>query len=479
MLFLLNLIVGLLFLNEGLFHVDSVILAQAVEKTYKTHTLQPAIRGRYGSVILNSVLYLPSSFLKQKADFTVRFSSILLHSLSIVALFLFTKELFGDYIISFFSSLLLSFTPFYFSPNTYGKEHGASIFFFLLSLYLLLKGKNKNSPVLLGMGSLLIAFCVTIRESILVVMPLFFLLYFSPTISPRLFKIHFSKRLFRPRLLLAIILPFCIVFSFVWFTYLKSESYNAIFLRNYCSNEFLGIFSPMLSNAIQDLFLSLPAILIIPLAFCGAIKMAKEQNLFIPIFLFIWFLSILYFGNTSSYGPRYLDVVIIPIYIFAAYFLSRLYKKNKFISIAIVSYCMLSMLIFMYPMLSFRHRYNGEKEFALYVKEKTDPNAIIIAMDDGPFIEYYANRKFIGHPIGDRQKIDLLVKDIKERLNTNARVYLIDSAFSYDPKGLFRAAILSNFNLILIGRKLAEDYHRPELKFQTCQEGIYRLETKK
>ena len=94
LLFLLNFITGMLFINEGLFHHDSVRLAQAVEKTYKTGRLQPAVRGRYGLVVVNSLIYLPFFLLGQNADFATRFSSILFHSLSIVALFLLIKELF-------------------------------------------------------------------------------------------------------------------------------------------------------------------------------------------------------------------------------------------------------------------------------------------------------------------------------------------------------------------------------------------------
>lgn len=101
-LFLLNFITSLLFINEGLFHFDSVVLAQAVEKTYATGMLHPAHKGRYGSVIINAIMHLPFHILGKNADFTVRLSSILFHSLSIVALFLFVEALFNNRILALF-----------------------------------------------------------------------------------------------------------------------------------------------------------------------------------------------------------------------------------------------------------------------------------------------------------------------------------------------------------------------------------------
>src|SRR4030042_1469971 len=179
-LFLLNLFAGLFFINEGLFHHDSVLLAKAVEDTYATGHLQPEARGRYGAVIVNNIIHFPFFLLGHNADFTTRFSSGLFHSLSICALFLFAYELLGSIMTAFFSGILLSFTPFYFSPNTWGKEHGLYITFILLSFYFLYRGTDKNNILSVGLSSFLAAFSVSIKESALAVLPLYFLLYLRP-----------------------------------------------------------------------------------------------------------------------------------------------------------------------------------------------------------------------------------------------------------------------------------------------------------
>ncbi|MCX5712721.1 MAG: hypothetical protein NTY47_06630 [Candidatus Omnitrophica bacterium] len=69
-LFLSNLIIGIVFINEGIFHHDSVVLAQATEKTCQSARLYPQIRGRYGSIIVNSMIYLLSFIAGKNADFS-------------------------------------------------------------------------------------------------------------------------------------------------------------------------------------------------------------------------------------------------------------------------------------------------------------------------------------------------------------------------------------------------------------------------
>jgi hypothetical protein len=187
---------------------------------------------------------------------------------------------------------------------------------------------------------------------------------------------------------------------------------------------------------------------------------------------------IFYFGNTNSYVARYLDIVIIPIYIFASFALSSLYSQDKTVALGIIIYFVLSMLIFIYPKVVFRHRYNGQKQFALYVKEKTEKNAMIIAMDDGPFLDYYGDRRFIRHPIENPVKMAEFVKRVSQYLKSSTPVYLIDSAFSYDDDKSFKKGISEKFKITPVGEELTEDWHRADLKFQMYIEKLYKVQLK-
>lgn len=477
-LFAVNFITGLSLLNEGLFHCDSVFLAEAVEKTYATGVLQPAYRGRFGSVIVNLALYYPFFLLGQNADFALRVSSILFYSLSIIVLFLLISELLDNRLTAFFTACLFSFTPFCFIPNTYGKEHGLSNFVFLLSLYLLSRAFTRRSLLICGISSFLLACSVTIRESMLAVIPLYFFLYAKPAISFHPLKVIIPQERRNLKWLSAAFVPFLLTLIFSLRAYLGSVIYDSVMIENFASSNFMGFFSPVLPYALRDFYLAIPLPLLV-FSVTGVVMMLKNRHIFMAVFFIFWFALLFYFGNVSCYAPRYLDIPSIPIYVFAAYALSLLYRKYKLGAWFILVCSIIYMLILSLPLLVFRHSYNGEKQFAFYVARNTEPNAVVIAMDDSPFIEYYAKRKTLLHPIGNQKEIGAFIAMVKQQLENHLPIYLIGSGLSYDPGDNFRESLFNFFNLELVGRKLAEDYHRPELQFQTYLEELFRITLKK
>jgi len=460
-LFLLNFILGILLINEGLFHADAVILAQAVEKTCATGVLQPTVCGRYGSVIINLILHLPFSLLGlTSADFTIRFSSVFFHSLSIAIFFLFVRELFKDRIQALFAALFLSFTPFYFSPNTYGKEHGASIFFLLLSLYLLYRGTNNKSPILICLSSFLIAFSITVRESALLAVPFFFLLYFEPRISFSPFKITILKERFSPGSMICLFLPLLFLFAVIFFTYLRYEIYRAMIVDTTARVRYLGLFSEKLRVVFSNLFSHGISLLMLPFFLIGAIRMFRNKKIFFAIYFLLWFIFLfLFIGNLDNFSPRLLDIVIIPFYIFVSYALTNLYAKDKLIALSLVATLVLLMFVFIYPILKSRHNYNGEKQFALYVKEKTEPHAVVLAVDDACFIEYYAERNVLSVPVDDPAKMDALVEKIKGYLKRKVPVYLASSSYLIYGSDCFKSKFADNFYGTVTAKKPSEDYH--------------------
>jgi hypothetical protein len=203
------------------------------------------------------------------------------------------------------------------------------------------------------------------------------------------------------------------------------------------------------------------------------------KKLYLPAFFFlVWFLLIFYFGNLAVYAPRFLDIVILPVYILGSYTLAGIYSKDKAVAAIIVVYLVICMFIFMYPTLKFRHSYNGEKEFALFVKEKTEPNAIIVSMDDSVFIEYYGARKSLAHPVNNWKEMHEFLRKVAAYLVRGIPVYLTGSGLSYDPKYTFRNIVLTNFDMTFVGSKLCEDYHRPELQFAKYDQNLYKLDFK-
>jgi hypothetical protein len=328
-----------------------------------------------------------------------------------------------------------------------------------------------------SLASFTFGFTISIRESIIMTVFLFILLYLSPTISLKPIKIVFPQDRLKSCFLIAAFVPFLAVFSLIYFSYLNQVIYKNLFIRASDAVSFVGILSPVLKIAIRDLVVSLSPLMFVFFIF-GIIRMFFHKDYFLILFFLSWFLLIFYFGNTNGYGPRHLDIVVIPVYAFVSYNLASWYKKNKLFTSFILIYLVLTMFIFMYPMIEFRHRYNGEKQFALYVKEKTENNAIVIAMDDGPFIEYYGKRKVILHPINDVAKTSLFIETIDHYLRNNVPVYLIESGLSYDSYGIFKKMIFKRFDIITVGVKLAEDFHRPELRFHTYYQRLFKIKLK-
>lgn len=471
LLFLLNLGTGVFFMNEGLFHQDSVFLARAVEESYRTQTLQPAIRGRYGSVIVNVVTYLPFYLAGRNADYAIRFTSVLFHALSITSLFLFVRELLRDERAAFFSSFLCSFVPLYFIPDTYGKEHGLSMFFFLTGLYLLLRGRRTGSLVSLMCSGVCAAAAVTVREAMIIGIFVYLALFISPEISVRPFKITLARARCGARMIAVCILPMALFLAYAGWAYAGKEMCVALTRGDHAGSKFLGFFSSVLPMAARDITMNLswPLCVLFPL---GVLALVRAQRVFAGVFLVFWFSTIFYFGNISCYCARYLDVVIVPVCIGAAVVLSG-WRRPRALIAAVLS--VVVMWSYMYPMLDVRSHFNGEKRFARFVGAMTEPNAYIIAVDDSAFIEYYGERATLTYPVGGPRRMSDFIRTLRRLLAEQTPVYIVSSAFDYDLNKSFRAQLYRSFALQPAGSAWGEDYHTPEYGLNIKRYYLWRI----
>jgi hypothetical protein len=473
-LFLLNFFIGLLLMNEGLFHYDSIVLAQAVERTFQTGRLQPAVWGRYGSVLVNAILYWPFYLAGQNAEHVTLLSGIIFHSLSIAVLLLFIFELSGNRIQAVFGALLLSFTPFYFAPNTFGKEHGMCLFFLLLSLYLLIAGKRRGSLWLIGLSSFFYGFSVAVRETALLLLPVYFLLYFNPDTVLKSCRSALPKDRSDRNRLLVLLLPVSIVLTVLFLTYLAPVIYKAFFQPSTSVAGFMGLWSPKLKFAISNMFRSVPAVLFLFFV-VGVFRLIKEKKPSLLAVLVLWTLMFFIVGNASNYKPRFLDIVIVPFYIIVSFGLAWTYRSFKIVAIALAACCALTMFFFMYPMLSFRHHYNGEKQVALYLRSLTEKNAVIIATDQRPFIEYYGHRTVETIPFGSSQLTDVFLARVEGYLRKGVPVYFTENPWYINVELSERELLMKYFRLAIVGEILNEDSHNAELDFRMDIQKIYRV----
>jgi len=476
-LFLTSLGLGLTFLNEGLFHYDAVVLAEAVEKTFATGHLEPGERGRYGAVVLGSLFYVPFFIAGQNADFAIRLLGVVGYAGSVSALFLLIRELFDDANAAALGAVLLLATPFYVIPSTCGKLHGVVVGLFLTSLWLVARGRKQPTHWPMVLASSLLVLAISVREAILPLVPLFYLFALQPILSFERPWLKIDRQLLTPKYVAAAVVPFSIGLAFLTVTYLHIEFARELLVRDKTAAQFMGLITPNLARAFSDLTRSItPLLPLIGLA--GVVWMGKNKALFVGVFLSLWFLLIFFYGNLAGYGVRYLDITVLPIYVGVSYVVASLRGRARQLCMAVIAGCVVWMLLFAFPMLDARRNYNGAKRFAEYVRDTTPEDALVLAMDEEPFIRYYAGRETLAHPAhptGGEPELDAFLAEIDTRLSAGKAVYMLETGFQYDKHRIVHQLVTQRFGITRVGQKLWEDYHRPEMKLRLRMQGLYRL----
>jgi hypothetical protein len=91
------------------------------------------------------------------------------------------------------------------------------------------------------------------------------------------------------------------------------------------------------------------------------------------------------------------------------------------------------------------------------------------------FIEYYARRKVLTHPVVELEPNRRFVEELLAIAKSGRRVYVNSTAFSYDYQQHFRRLVLEKFHVVPVGEVQDEDYHRPELLFKTFPNRLFRI----
>ncbi len=428
MLFLLSLFLALFYINEGLFHYDAVSLAQAVEKTFQTGRLQPAINGRYGSVILSAITYVPLWLAGRNADLAVRLAGIIWYAASIVFFYLFISRFFGSHLVAVYAGIIFMTAGIYLSPNTFGKEHGMALAFFFLACWLLFVAKRW----LYSASAAALVFSLSIREAVLVLIPFFFYLLWLQKNSLRI-KIKYC------------IIPAMVFFAIIYYAYFSFIVAKTVFPTQ-TGTAYFYFSTSLMAKAFSAIWKTTPVLTIIAALFgmfFGLQKMFRKTLFFITL-LFVTFFV---FANNSTFVPRYLDVTVAAISVFAGIGIAFVHKLNRHTGIVLGVVLAVWSFALIEPVLAHRHDYSGPKHFGEFVGNLTAPEDIIIAQDDASFISYYGSRTSTGIPIGNRTATELFISEIQQKLANGTDVYLTQTAFIYDPGELNQKLITSSFKV--------------------------------
>jgi hypothetical protein len=193
-----------------------------------------------------------------------------------------------------------------------------------------------------------------------------------------------------------------------------------------------------------------------------------------------WFLVVfLPLGMIRAATPRLYFIALIPLFIIAGIGLKFLSKKYKYLGSVFLLFFVIFQLVSIYPVINFRHNYSGLKEYALFVGNITEPNAVIIENDNSVFLRYYANRSTLGFPyLGTRAQVTDTVIEIHTLLDNGIPVYVPGNILVQDEFETPKSTLLYNFELYELGTVLSEDYHHSVLYLKLINRTIYRIRKK-
>lgn len=457
-LFIIPFLFSLVFLNEGLFHYDAIVLTEAVEKSYGTRTLQPAINGRYGTVILTSIIYFPFWLLGHNADFATRLTSALFYAASIPAAYIFVNLLYKNKRIAIYAAILFAFHPIYLSPNTYGKEHGIALFFIFCSFAMLLYGLQKQRKNHLAISGILLALSHTIREATIFFIPFYIiLLLFQPTKTPR-----------AQRTLITLI-PYLTLTAVFTILYLAPIFYKTI-SPTQAGTAYTLLRWDLFINTIKTLIQATPKLSLV-FATIALFRFASWPTSFISL---LSITSLIFFGTISTFAPRYLDITAFAISTLTGAGLAKI----QFRTIAHLFFLLTvaSSMVFITPLLLERHQNNGHVQVGKWLQENTPQNAVVITQDDAPFISYYGKRKTLGPPQNNHIATKKFAEEIKNLISNNTQVYMTSSAFAEDPGNVNKNLLPEYLNFTETANIIVEDFHQGEIERQRYHQIIWKLE---
>lgn len=465
-LFLFSFIIRLIFINNGFMHHDSVQLANAIHKTFELGYLYPTQGGRYGIVIINIIL-LPIFKLFTQEDIALNLITALFGALAVPFMYLFVKELTDKY-TGVVSALLLTLNLTFMTFTTYATNHGISVFFVLLSAYMLVKSiKTQNWKYKLFFG-LFFGFSLFTRPTNLFYIIPFFLLYiFSKNLLGKQLKQKKSDALYLTFILLAILL-LIVDSKNILLTYDVNVRFSEIFLDRF-------VFT--LNHLLQSITLVGTLLVLLSLSIFAIKKDYPKLILFLAWIL----IPLVYFGTMAWVVPRWLFPIIIPSIILAAIGISNL-RNIKPLSVVALLTILIIMTCTFYPILHLRHNYCGPKQAAIEFRKISSPNDIIIANDYGVFYEYYAKRTSLRYPVyGNEGQLKQVMIDLMYLMDNNVSIFttrtLIGAFHNYnDPT--FKKTLDYNFELEKVSSLKVEDYHNAENSMFILEEEFLRLKRK-
>lgn len=488
-----SIVVGLLFcfsfllrfclISKGPYHIDCLTLSISAQNTLQNHQLYYQFGTGYPLTVLMGAFFIAVTKLFSVNDpvFAVNLMSVTISSLSVIVFYLLTKNILNSR-SAFWGALFFSLHPIFLTLSVYGNSHIICIFFLLLSLNALTQTNNKFRYFFF---SLFLGFmgAARLQDMVLMLLPLsFFCLSWHQKPLANLRRQILSLFVY---LISAVIIAAAFHAPYLLGkTSLQYRSQFQTFWHIGVTTNFRGFFSAYLLRSINTIGLSttLPGVLI---AWYGLIKMFKE-NRPLAILAIAWIMVPLFFyGNLLTSVPRFLLICTVPICLSFGFGIDRLLSAHKtvlkfILTLTMAIIILLSNVTHIFPLLYLRHSFNLYQAWAEYIKNHTQPQALVISGDDAMFLNHYGGCRIFPRPVSmshlDDNQFTVFKKNLSNQIANDVPVYITTIGLSsYDLDGDFSSYIKNHYRLEYRGEKIVEDWHGGELYFGEMKESLYRI----
>ena len=454
------------FLNDGLFHHDSIRLAQAVEASHASGQLEPMrlqeppVPGRYGLVAVNWALFALHDLIgdPESSESTLLVSAAAFGSLAVGALFAVGRLIGLGAASAAAGGIVLMLTPIYFSETVGAKGHGLALLGQLLGLALATWAGRSGSVSLAAAAGIVLAATGLVRmPAVLALLPAAGLIAMGANWRRPLVTLAVSA---------GVMVALVATVQWEWITRFASVTGT--------SAPAIERMTGPLGNLVRSV--TVPGLV---LAGVGVAAAAKHRGLAaIAAWVAVGFV---YAANLDQYSPRFLiePVAGLCLLLGAAGALvpTRAQVVVPVLAVGLGGWALAGA----FDVIAYRHDRIGNKEVALEIGRRTPPNAVVIAMDDAPFIEYYSGRRTLTRPPIDprapdaREETRAFARRVYDTVRAGDPVYLLKTGFAYDPGGLVNRALGGLFALREEFRMESEDYHHNSIDSGRYEQIVWRL----
>jgi len=464
-------------ISKGPYHVDCLALAINAQRTYTDHTLHYQFGIGYPLTVLAGTLFigLTNLFAIYDPIFAVNLMSVWLSSFCVLILYLFLRNILND-LSAFLGAAALSLHPIFLPLSVYGNSHVVSLFFFLLSLYVLTHPQIKYKNILFSL-SLGFMGAARLQDMALILIPTG-ILWFK---TQRDFQLKTFLNCFISAIVIALSfhLPYLSGNGQLNYT---SQLQN-FFMLGLTSN-FSGIISPYLPRSLGIIFFTTTYVSSAIAGF-GLFRI-YQTGPYLGVFLTAWFLCpLMFYGNVQTLVPRFLLIVTVPVIIAAAYGFHLLLMTKSSLQKIVVGAIFILMLALplatnILPILQFRHTHALLPDWATFIGKHTEPNAKIIVGDEELFVMYYGKRKTLERDLnsfeGKPAEFVQFKDGLSAALDNNIPLYITESAlYTSDPAQGFLNYIRNNYRLEPRGTQRIENWHGGEMQLEVLPDSLYRI----